>query len=119
MGTFVFSSIRGLDNAALVQYCKIFTVSEKSKGRIVGSRIDVPNLKFSLLLVLGTCSPREVVVGGWKEQSVLSLCFPCIVPYESISLQPLPSVQTAPACEERMADLCFLSSRWGSFLLPL
>lgn len=120
MGRCVFSSIRGLNNAALVQYCKIFTSPEKSKGRIVESRIDVPNLKFSLLLVLGTCSPREVVWGGgWKEQSVLSLCFPCIVPYESISLQPLPSVQTAPACEERMADLCFLSSRWGSFLLPL
>lgn len=77
---------------------------------------------FSLLLIFGTCSRREIIGGGgggWKEKSALSLCFPCIVPYESISLQPLPSVQTASACEERMADLRFLSSRWGSFLLPL
>lgn len=63
MGRFVFFSVRGLNNAALVQCCKIFTGSEKSKGRIVESRIDAPNLKFSLLLFLGTCSPREVVEG--------------------------------------------------------
>lgn len=69
MGRCVFSSIRGLNNAALVQYCKIFTSPEKSKGRIVESRIDVPNLKFSLLLVLGTCSPKEVVWGGGVERA--------------------------------------------------
>lgn len=98
---------------------KYLLAQRRAWEELLKSRIDVPSLQFSLLLILGTCSCREVLRGGWKEKSVLSLCFPCIVPYESISLQPLPSVQTAPACKERMADLCFLSSRWGSFLLPL
>lgn len=73
MGRFVFSSIRGLDNAALVQYSKIFIISEKSKGRIVGSRIDVLNLKFSLLLVLGTCSPGGVVEGVERAKCIVSV----------------------------------------------
>lgn len=33
-------------------------------GRIVESGIDVPNLQFSLLLILGTCSCREIIWGG-------------------------------------------------------
>lgn len=70
---FVFLHIRGLGNTALVQHCKIFISSEKSMGRIVESRIDVPNLQLSLLSILGTCSCREIVRGVEREKRIVSV----------------------------------------------
>lgn len=46
LGWVLFSLVRGLGNAALVQYCKILISSERSVGRIVESRTDVANLQL-------------------------------------------------------------------------
>lgn len=53
---------------------KYLLAQRRAWEELLKSRIDVPSLQFSLLLILGTCSCREVLRGGGGKRKVYCLC---------------------------------------------
>lgn len=55
---------------------KYLLAQRRAWEELLKSRIDVPSLQFSLLLILGTCSCREVLRGGVEREKCIVSVFP-------------------------------------------